>query len=113
MTKTEIKQNIHSLVETMDNENILIQVKEMLESISNESTSFSSLSKDEQKSIQNGIEQLNNGEKINYERCKEELSGMVKKVIFSPEANERLKEIINYLVKEWSVSSAEKFHQYP
>lgn len=70
MTKTEIKQNIHSLVETMDNENILIQVKEMLESISNESTSFSSLSKDEQKSIQNGIEQLNNGEKINYEDVK-------------------------------------------
>lgn len=34
---------------------------------------------------------------------------MVKKVIFSPVANERLKEIINYLVKEWSVSSAEKF----
>ena len=70
MTKTEIKQNIYSIVETMDNENILIQVKEMLESISNESTSFSSLSKDEQKSIQNGIEQLNNGEKINYEDVK-------------------------------------------
>jgi archaellum component FlaC len=70
MTKTEIKQNIHSLVETMDNENILIQVKEMLESISNESISFSNLGKDEQKSIQNGIEQLNNGEKINYEDVK-------------------------------------------
>ncbi len=70
MTKTEIKQNIHSLVETMDNENTLIQVKEMLESISNESISLSNLSKDEQKSIQNGIEQLNNGEKINYEDVK-------------------------------------------
>lgn len=34
---------------------------------------------------------------------------MVKKVVFSPEANERLKETINYLVKEWSVNSAEKF----
>lgn len=70
MTKTEIKQNIHTLVETMDNENILIQVKEMLESISNESISFSNLSVEEQKSIQKGIEQLNNGEKIDYEDVK-------------------------------------------
>ncbi len=70
MTKTEIKQNIHSLVETMDNENILIQVKEMLESISNESISFGSLSIEEQTSIQKGIEQLNNGEKIDYEDVK-------------------------------------------
>ena len=70
MTKTEIKQNIHSLVETMDNENILMQVNEMLESISNESVSFSNLSTDEQKSIQKGIEQLNNGEKIDYEDVK-------------------------------------------
>ena len=70
MTKTEIKQNIHTLVETMDNENILIQVKEMLESISNESISFSNLSIEEQKSIQKGIEQLNNGEKIDYEDVK-------------------------------------------
>lgn len=70
MTKTEIKQNIHSLVETMDNENILMQVNEMLESISNESVSFSNLSTEEQKSIQKGIEQLNNGEKIDYEDVK-------------------------------------------
>ncbi len=34
---------------------------------------------------------------------------MVKKVVFSTEANERLKEIIDYLVKEWSVNSAENF----
>lgn len=70
MTKTEIKQNIYSLVETMDNENILMQVNEMLESISNESVSFSNLSTEEQKSIQKGIEQLNNGEKIDYEDVK-------------------------------------------
>lgn len=34
---------------------------------------------------------------------------MAKKIIFSPEANERLNEIISYLVNEWSVSSAKKF----
>lgn len=70
MTKTEIKQNIHSLVETMDNENILIQVKEMLESISNDSISFGKLSIEEQRSIQKGIEQLDKGETIDYEDIK-------------------------------------------
>lgn len=79
MTKTEIKQNIHSLVETMDNENILIQVKEMLESISNESISFSNLSAEEQNSIQKGIEQLNNGEKIDYEDVKKNYPEWLKK----------------------------------
>lgn len=34
---------------------------------------------------------------------------MAKKIIFSPEANSRLKEIITYLVNEWSVNSADKF----
>jgi plasmid stabilization system protein ParE len=34
---------------------------------------------------------------------------MAKKIIFSPEANERLKEIIFYLVNEWSIDSANKF----
>lgn len=34
---------------------------------------------------------------------------MVKEIVFSPEANERLKDIILYLVNEWSVKSAEKF----
>lgn len=70
MTKTEIKQNIHSLVDTMDNENILIQVKEMLESISNDSISFVKLSKEEQNSIRKGIDQLDNGKKIDYEDIK-------------------------------------------
>ncbi|MCC6866825.1 MAG: type II toxin-antitoxin system RelE/ParE family toxin [Ignavibacteria bacterium] len=34
---------------------------------------------------------------------------MVKKITFSPEANEKLKDIILYLVNEWSVKSAVKF----
>ena len=34
---------------------------------------------------------------------------MVKKITFSPEANERLKEIILYLVNEWSINYAAKF----
>jgi len=79
MTKTEIKKNIHSIVETMDNENILIQVNEMLESISNESISFGNLSTEEQKSIQKGIEQLSNGEKIDYEDVKKNYPEWLKK----------------------------------
>ncbi len=34
---------------------------------------------------------------------------MVKKIVFSHEANQRLKEIVLYLVKDWSVNSAAKF----
>ena len=34
---------------------------------------------------------------------------MVKKVSFSTEANERLAGIVEYLINEWSVASAEKF----
>ena len=79
MTKTEIKQNIHYLIETMDNENILIQVKEMLESISNESISFSKLRIEEQRSIEKGIEQLSNGEKIDYEDVKKNYPEWLKK----------------------------------
>lgn len=70
MTKTEIKQSIHSLVETMDNENVLNQVKKMLESISKDSVSFEKLSKAEQLSIQKGIEQINRGERIDYDDIK-------------------------------------------
>lgn len=79
MTKTEIKQNIHSLVETMENENILMQVKEMLESISNESVSFSKLGKEEQSSIQKGIEQLDKGEKMDYEDIKKNFPEWLRK----------------------------------
>ncbi|MCG6960817.1 type II toxin-antitoxin system RelE/ParE family toxin [bacterium BMS3Abin03] len=34
---------------------------------------------------------------------------MVKKVIFSPEANERLKDIVYYLIDKWSANQADKF----
>src|SRR6266496_4448185 len=34
---------------------------------------------------------------------------MVKKISFSPEANQRLYEIVKYLVDEWSVKTAENF----
>lgn len=79
MTKTEIKQNIHSLVETMENENILMQVKEMLESISDDAVSFDNLSKEEQSSIQKGIEQLDKGEKMDYEDIKKNFPEWLRK----------------------------------
>ena len=34
---------------------------------------------------------------------------MVKKVIFSLEANERLRDIVYYLIDEWSLKHAKKF----
>lgn len=79
MTKTEIKQNIHSLVDTMDNENILIQVKEMLESISDDAVSFGNLSIEEQSSVRKGIEQLDKGEKTGYEDIKKNFPEWLRK----------------------------------
>lgn len=34
---------------------------------------------------------------------------MAKKIVFSPEANENLSDIVSYLVSEWSVNVGEKF----
>ncbi len=79
MTKSEIKQNIHSLVETLDNENILIQVKEMLESINNDPINFINLNIEVQNSITKGIEQLDIGEKIIYADIKKNFPEWLRK----------------------------------
>jgi hypothetical protein len=70
MTKTEIKQTIHSLVDTVEDEVTLVQIQQMLESISEDSLTFSSLNDDERESINTGIDQLNKGKKIDYEDIK-------------------------------------------
>lgn len=70
MTKTEIKQNLHSLIDTVEDEGALAQIQEMLESITENPLALSSLSEQERISVNTGIEQLNNGEKIDYEDIK-------------------------------------------
>ena len=78
MTKTEIKQNIHTLIDTVEDEVTLIQIQEMIESIG-DPLSLSSLSNEERKSINTGIEQLNKGEKIDYEDIKKKFPEWLRK----------------------------------
>lgn len=70
MTKIEIKQNIHSLVDIVEDVGALSQIQEMLVSYKEEKLKLSSLSDEERKSINKGLDQLKNGEKIDYEDIK-------------------------------------------
>ena len=80
MTKTEIKQNIHSLVDTVDDEAVLEQIKEMVEYMATEDVvNWNSLSEAERKSVEKGIEQLNRGEKIDYEDIRKQYPEWLRK----------------------------------
>lgn len=80
MTKTEIKQNIHSLVDTVDDEAVLEQIKEMVEYMATEGVvNWNSLSEAERKSVEKGIEQLNRGEKIDYEDIRKQYPEWLRK----------------------------------
>ena len=80
MTKTEIKQNIHLLVDTVDDEAVLEQIKEMVEYMATEGVvNWNSLSEAERKSVEKGIEQLNRGEKIDYEDIRKQYPEWLRK----------------------------------
>ena len=80
MTKTEIKQNIHSLVDTVDDEAVLEQIKEMVEYMATEGVvNWNSLSEAERKSVEKRIEQLNRGEKIDYEDIRKQYPEWLRK----------------------------------
>ena len=68
MTRTEIKQHIHSLIDTVEDDNKLEEIQEFVNYMVNEEViEWNSLSEGEKKSIGIGLEQLNKGEKIDYE----------------------------------------------
>ena len=80
MTKTEIKQNIHSLIDNVEDETVLEQLQEMIKYMATEgTTNWNSLSEAERKSIEEGLKQLNNGEKIDYEDVKKKYPEWLKK----------------------------------
>jgi hypothetical protein len=71
MTKTEIKHNIHSLIDTVEDEGKLEENQEFVDFvINNETIEWESLSAERRASIERGLEQLNKGEKIDYEDIK-------------------------------------------
>lgn len=80
MTKTEIKHHIHSLIENVENEFVLEQIQEIVEYMANDGiTNWNTLSDAEKKSIEEGLSQLNNGEKIDYEDVKKKYPEWLKK----------------------------------
>lgn len=73
MTDIKIKQNLHTLIDNLQDVRILKLVHEALcEIIEDKRLKWNSLSENERRSIETGIEQLDKGEKINYEDIKKE-----------------------------------------
>ncbi len=68
MTKTEIKHNIHSLIDTVEDEGKLEEIQEFVDFvINNETIEWESLSAEERASIERGLEDLEKGNIISYE----------------------------------------------
>jgi len=73
MTDIKIKQNLHTLIDNLQDVRILKLVHEAVcEIIEDKRIKWNSLSENERRSIETGIEQLDKGEKINYEDIKKE-----------------------------------------
>ena len=73
MTDIKIKQNLHTLIDNLQDVRILKLVHEAVcEIIEDKRLKWNSLSENERRSIETGIEQLDKGEKINYEDLKKE-----------------------------------------
>ncbi len=73
MTAIKIKQNLHSIIDNLEDDLILEQINEAVTQIVEEKKiKWDSLSEEEKKSIETGIEQLDRGEMIDYEDLKKE-----------------------------------------
>ena len=73
MTDIKIKQNLHTLIDNLQDVRILKLVHEAVcEIIQDKRIKWNSLSENERRSIETGIEQPDKGEKINYEDIKKE-----------------------------------------
>jgi hypothetical protein len=71
MTRTEIKQNIHSLVDSVEDYKKLKEIREIVEYLVNEDVvEWNSLSHQEQLAIQEGIQDAENGNTIDYDDFK-------------------------------------------
>ena len=73
MTAIKIKQNLHTIIDNLEDDRILRLVSEMVNQIiEDKKLNWDSLSEEEKKSIETGLEQLERGEKIDYEDIKKE-----------------------------------------
>ncbi|MBS1550509.1 MAG: hypothetical protein JST15_00385 [Bacteroidetes bacterium] len=68
METIKLKTNLHSLIDKIEDTELLVQLNKILNNcISKEKVSWDSLSKEEKKSIEEGLKQLENGEGVDFE----------------------------------------------
>ena len=82
MTDIKIKQNLHTLIDNLQDVRILKLVHEAVcEIIEDKRLKWNSLSENERRSIETGIEQLDKGEKINNIQSKNKEYEIYKKYL--------------------------------
>lgn len=75
MTAIKIKQNLHSLIDNLEDEHILELINETVTQIvKDKKLKWNLLSVEEKKSILTGLKQLENGEYVYYEDMKKEFN---------------------------------------
>lgn len=68
MENTALKKNLHSLIDKIEDNNLLEQLNKLFnDALTNRRVSWSSLSEEERASIERGLNQLENGEGIDFE----------------------------------------------
>jgi hypothetical protein len=79
METLKLKQNLHSLIDKVEDLDLLEQMNKILNNcLSSEKVSWNSLSVEEKKSIEEGLRQLENGEGIDFEEINKKLEGWLK-----------------------------------
>jgi predicted transcriptional regulator len=73
MTAIKIKQNLNSIIDNLEDDHILEMINEAVSQIvEDRKVKWDSLSEEEKRSIETGLEQLDRGEMIDYEDLKKE-----------------------------------------
>lgn len=80
METIKLKQNLHSLIDKVEDPNLLEQMSTILSScLSSEKVSWDSLCSEEKKSIEEGLRQLENGEGRDFDEINKNFDGWLKK----------------------------------
>lgn len=80
METIKLKTNLHSLIDKIEDTELLEQLNKILNnSLSNEKVSWDSLSKEEKKSIEEGLRQLENGEGVDFEEVNKSFDEWLKR----------------------------------
>jgi len=79
MEAIKLKQNLHSLIDKVEDIELLEQMNNILNNKLNDSKiSWDSLSEEEKKSIETGLRQLENGEGVDFEEINKSFNEWLK-----------------------------------